>query len=134
MSGYHVISGPYTQAMSIPLLSGRAFAETDNENSPRVALISRYMAEHYWPQQDALGKRFKLGLPQANGPLVAVIGIVGDAKQAGIDVDVKSDFYLHYLQFPGSETGVVVKSASEHAVLRPTLQSQVSAIDKDEPI
>jgi putative ABC transport system permease protein len=134
VSGFHITSAAYLQTMSIRLLNGRSFEESDNERAPRVALISRYMADHYWPKEVALGKRFKLGLPQSNGALVTVIGIVGNTKQVGLDSDIKPDFYLHYLQFPGSDAGVVVRTASEHGALLHTLQQQVSAIDKDEPI
>jgi putative ABC transport system permease protein len=134
VSGFHIISAAYLQTMSVQLLSGRTFDAADNEGAPRVALISRYMADHYWPHEDALGKRFKLGLPQSNGALVTVVGIVANTKQIGLDSDIKPDFYLHYLQFPGSDAGIVVKTPAQHGALLHTLQRQVSAIDKDEPI
>src|SRR5262249_4312706 len=49
----------YFETMGIPLVRGRAFAETDVMTSPRVVVINETMAKQFWPSQDALGKRFK---------------------------------------------------------------------------
>ncbi|HZF38873.1 MAG TPA: ABC transporter permease, partial [Blastocatellia bacterium] len=58
---YRQVTADYLQTMSIPLRQGRYFNEVDNERSMPVAIINETMARQYWPGQNALGKRFRLG-------------------------------------------------------------------------
>ena len=60
------MTADYLQTMGIPLRQGRYFDETDNERSMPVAIINETMARQYWPDQNALGKRFKLGDSDSN--------------------------------------------------------------------
>ena len=46
--------------MQIPILRGRAFLSSDTADSPRVAIVNEFFAHHYWPGQDAVGKRIRL--------------------------------------------------------------------------
>src|SRR5262245_17460777 len=55
------VTADYLQTMSIPLREGRYFDETDNERSMPAAIINETMARQYWPDHNALGKRFRLG-------------------------------------------------------------------------
>ena len=56
------------------------------------------MARQYWPGQDAVGKRFKVGDPDSEVPWVTIVGIVGDVRQMGLDAPVKAEMYLPYSQ------------------------------------
>ena len=50
----------YFDTMGIPLAAGRNFTRRDDESAPRVAIVNQQLADHYWPNQDPLGKRFRL--------------------------------------------------------------------------
>jgi putative ABC transport system permease protein len=71
---YRQISGEYFETMHIPLLSGRTFNPSDRGESRPVAVVSRRLADRYWPGQDALGRRFRLS---ADGEWITVVGVVG---------------------------------------------------------
>ncbi len=60
------VSPKYFRTLGIPLLAGRDFALADDAEAPRVAIVSESFARRYWPDGDALGKRFKNGPPDAN--------------------------------------------------------------------
>ncbi|MEW6738148.1 MAG: ABC transporter permease, partial [Acidobacteriota bacterium] len=49
----------YFDTMDIDILHGRRFTTADQEQSPRVTIINDAMAKRFWPNQDAIGKRFK---------------------------------------------------------------------------
>jgi hypothetical protein len=55
------VTPEYFHLLGIPLLRGRLFTEFDIENAPRVALVNEAFARTWWPDQDPLGKRMKLG-------------------------------------------------------------------------
>lgn len=79
------VEGDYFKTTGTSLLRGRTFSEADDAHAPLVAVINRSMAEHYWPGQDPIGKRFKLGTQSLNTPWVSVVGMVADTKQGARD-------------------------------------------------
>src|SRR5262249_8786978 len=96
-SQYNTVSPTYFSALSVPLLSGRAFTEEDvNAGSP-VVVISESMARVYWPNEDPLGKR--LWVP-AEGPAE----IVGVAKDSMLHAGYAPYFYQPVR--PGNQLGL----------------------------
>ncbi len=73
-----VVSPGYMPAMRIPVLRGRDFADSDGPGAARALLVSRSMAERFWPGEDAVGKRLTLTFfPQH---VRQIVGVVGDVK------------------------------------------------------
>lgn len=52
-----VVGPGYFQTLGIPIFRGRGFAEADNAQAPKVAVIDKSLAERLWPGQSPLGKR-----------------------------------------------------------------------------
>ncbi|HEV2134973.1 MAG TPA: ABC transporter permease [Terracidiphilus sp.] len=77
------VMGDYFRAAGIPLLRGREFTSSDTARSPLVCVVSRTLAEHFWPGQDPLGKRIHWGMKETSLPWMTVVGEVGDIKQTG---------------------------------------------------
>src|SRR5207248_4631187 len=57
---YNEVAEDYFKTLSIPLVTGREFQRTDDENAVPVAIINETMAAKYWPGKDPVGQRFKL--------------------------------------------------------------------------
>ena len=115
----HSVSPNYFRAMGIPLLRGRLFDGTEPEyvlpkgviltpsnlgtlfkDYTISGVISRKMAEHFWPGEDPIGKRFHMGPPSLGLPTIEVIGIVGNTVQFGLDQGESTEFYLPLHQWP----------------------------------
>jgi putative ABC transport system permease protein len=58
---YNAVSEDYFKTMRIPLLQGRDFSDSDNESTPRVAIINEAMADRFWPGQSSIGRLFSTG-------------------------------------------------------------------------
>src|ERR1700675_1135036 len=74
------VSPDYFRVMEIPLLAGRFFNQQDTLSAPRVSLISKTMAQRYFPNQDPIGKRLTFGFPPDGDVVREIVGIVGDGR------------------------------------------------------
>jgi predicted permease len=100
-----VDSDPF-EVLGIRVLRGRVFTESDNANSPLVAIVNRKMAERYWPGQDPIGKRLRRGLLETSTPWMTVVGEVDDVKLESRDAETMPQVYQPVTQTVASE-GVV---------------------------
>ena len=130
----HTISTAYLTAMSIPLLRGRNFSDSDNETAPDVALINSTMARRFWADGDPIGKRFLWGHPDTDKKWFTIVGVVADTKLYGLDNPARLEIYYPYLQRPNSDMNLVVRSAVDPSSLTASIRAAVAAIDKDQPI
>ncbi len=94
--------GDYFPAMKTPLLRGRVFTEGDKEGSPLVVMINHKLAQHYWPGQDPIGKRLRLGTADMKSPWLTIVGEVADVKQDSPDVDTQEQYYEPVEQYETS--------------------------------
>jgi putative ABC transport system permease protein len=85
--------GNFYSAMRIPLLRGRFFTERDTANAPLVVIVNHKLAQHYWPGQDPIGKRLRLGTPEMKTPWLTIVGEVADVKQVSPDEDTREQYY-----------------------------------------
>jgi ABC-type antimicrobial peptide transport system permease subunit len=91
--------GSYFRAAGIPHLRGRDFTEADRADSPLVVIVNRTLAERYWPGQDPIGKRLKIGVPETPLPWMTVVGEIADIKETSADAETKNQFYTTPSQF-----------------------------------
>jgi len=87
------VIGDYFRAMGVPLLRGRYFTDADNANGQLVVIVNHELAERYWPHQDPIGKRMRVGLLKMHTPWMTVVGEVADAKKFSPDQDAQAQFY-----------------------------------------
>ena len=88
------IAGNYFPAMGIPLLRGRFFTEADNSaQAPLVIIVNRKLAEHYWPRQDPIGKRIRVGTEKAATPWMTIVGEIGNVKLDSPDGATLEQYY-----------------------------------------
>jgi predicted permease len=122
----------YLDALAIPLLAGRNFTRQDDESAPRVAIVNQHFAEHYWPKQDAVGKRFRL--KSAQDAWVQIVGVAKTGKYIFI-AEPPSDFiYLPYRQNPSAATILVAQSIGDAGALAAPLREVVRGLDVNMPI
>jgi putative ABC transport system permease protein len=120
----------YFRAMGIPVIRGRSFTSEDGPNTQPVVVVNQTMARRLWPNEDAVGKRMKMGTnPQT--PWSTVIGVVGDLRHAGLDVEPAAEFYIWYLQGPPVAPFIVVRTDDDPAALAGAVRTTLKSLDKD---
>lgn len=121
----------YFRAMEVPLISGRFFSASDSTKSQSVVLVDQKMAERFWPQGDAVGKRVR---QDEKDPWMTIAGVVGVVKQYGLDTDTRMVVYYPHSQAPAGTMFVVGRTATEPASMTDAIIQQVHAIDPDVPV
>ncbi len=123
-----VISNNYFQTLRIPLLHGREFTDSDREKTTQVAIINEAMARHFWPNEEALGKRFNFfGEEQ----LREVVGIVRDTTVNAVGEDPVPLVYLPLLQNYSPNATLQVRTSGNPNVVLGTVRAQVQSIDRN---
>jgi putative ABC transport system permease protein len=119
--------------MGIPLLAGRAFTSADAQGAQPVIIINQMMARRLFADGEPLGKRIKFS-DDPKVPWKQIVGIVGNMKHNGIDVEDQMETYMPFLQSPRTIIAVAIRSASDPASLTSAVRNAILEIDKDQPI
>jgi predicted permease len=110
-----VASEEYFRTLGIPLIRGRLFGPQDDLNSPNVAVISQYLANQRWPNEDPIGQEINFGNMDGNLKPLTIVGIVGDVRAQGLDRPASPVIYVDYRQRgmnANSTPTVLVRSAA----------------------
>jgi putative ABC transport system permease protein len=125
-----VASSKYFETMGIPILRGRTLSEIDQPNTPSAVVINETMAKRFWPDQDAIGKRFKFfGQDFFN----QVVGIASDSKYNFIGEDPTPFIYQATTQVYQPAVSLIVKAQNPTAVLG-TLRGEIQQLDRNLPL
>ncbi|MGB8340138.1 MAG: ABC transporter permease [Chthoniobacterales bacterium] len=128
-----LVSADYFRTLEMPLLRGRYFNASDKLDAPPVVIINQALAQKYWPNENAVGKRMRV--PTREGPVwTTIVGIVGDIHHRGLDQPVKPEWYAPLAQAPYPSVILAVRSTQEPTSLTNAIRHEVQAIDSAQPI
>jgi len=88
------VIGNFFPAMGIPMLRGRFFTESDRHGSQLVLIVNHKLAQHFWPGQNPIGKRLRIGTAQMQTPWLSIVGEVADVKLTSPDEPSKEQYYI----------------------------------------
>ena len=122
---YRVATPGYFATMRIPLRSGRLFDEHDEVNPACCALINEAAARRIFAGEDPVGRRIKLGSPAAGTPWVTIVGVIGNVRHVGLDVDPRPEVYRPYAFNPLGNPVLVIRTAVDPEGLAAVLAAKV---------
>jgi predicted permease len=123
----------YFATMEIPLLRGRAFTAQDNENAPRVGIVSQAFAKKFFPNEDALGKHVTVTLRTHD---IEIVGVVADAKYMSQREEIKPLLYTPWQQ-ERQNIGAMyfaLRTEGEPTALTATVRQAVRELDSNLPV
>ncbi len=125
------VASDYLQTMGIPLLRGRGFDSSVREDSPRVAIINETGARRFWPNQDAVGKRYKFF---RDTEWTEIIGVARDSKYNSLGEAPAPYVYVSLIQNPSPSATLFFRTNTDpNAVINP-VRGQVQALDRNLPL
>jgi putative ABC transport system permease protein len=126
------VTPEYFHLIGLSLLRGRSFNELDNASAPQVAVVNEAFAKTYWPNQDAIGKRFKSTRP--NSPWITVIGIIANARTQSLAQSEQPQLYLNVYQTVAKHVAIFLRGCLDRATILERVREQVQAIDETLPV
>jgi predicted permease len=124
---YRAVTADYFRMLGVPVLEGRDFRASD-EGRPEV-IINRTMAAQYWPGEDPIGKRLRVGALPAKQAWREVIGVFAGIKDRNL-MDAPHAEVVELTAAP-SESWVTVRVKSNPGAFAQTLRTVVAAVDAD---
>jgi putative ABC transport system permease protein len=135
-AAYILQSPAYLPAIGLPLLMGRPFNEADGEKGKEAAIVTREFAARYWPNETALGKRFRFFNKQNSNAWMTVIGVSADIvqNQQTRDEPTPPLVYLPQRQDSWSGMTVLLRTSADPNSLAVPLRTALQKIDQDLPL
>lgn len=129
---YVVESPGYLQTIDLPLLSGRAFDETDGMANHHSAIVTRQFAERFWPNQNPIGKRFRFYDDKNKpGDWISVVGVSANITQQLDSSNPLPLLFLPYREKGWGSMALVIRSTNNPIN---AVRADVQSMDKDLPL
>jgi macrolide transport system ATP-binding/permease protein len=121
---YNEVSEGYFTTIGIPLVSGREFTRSDDENAPLVVIINETMAAKYWPGRDPVGQRLKV-----KNRWMQVVGVAKNSKyRTKLETPIPF-FYVPLRQNFSVQTGLVIRTQQSPAAILTPLAQAIQVLD-----
>jgi predicted permease len=132
--GYrHTVRENFLEAMGIPLLQGRTFLPQDNATSPKVVVVNQTFANKYFPNENAVGKRFTFDTKKPDE--IEIVGICRDAKYTRQRDEVPPTVYSSYQQDrPLANATFEVRTTGDPNAAVASVRNVVRELDANLPV
>jgi putative ABC transport system permease protein len=132
LAEFRAVSPGYFRLMEIPVLAGRELDEKDRSDAPFVAVVNRALARRFWPGEDPVGRRIRIG--PDGGVELTIVGVVGDVRQLRLESEPEPELYFPYEQAPSGTLTLVVRADRSPENLAPTMRAAVRAVEREQPV
>jgi putative ABC transport system permease protein len=124
----HIVGPRFFETLDIRLLRGRGFTAQDAPEGLKVAVVSRALAERYWPKGDALGRRIRKG---AEGPWLTIVGIADDVRHTALaqSAPTDPDLYMPLAQNAPMPFNLLLRTATEPQRIAPAVKERLRKAD-----
>jgi len=136
---FRTASPEYFRAAGIPVLRGREFQSTDRTGSAFVVILNKTLADYLFPGRDPIGQRIAwtgevLKFIGVSGEWRTVVGVVGDTRDAGLDVPPRPIVFQPFAQEMTFQGGLVIRASRAAPALITAATRVVRAITPNEAI
>ena len=133
--GYiHQVRENFLEAMQIPLLAGRTLKAQDDAKAPKVVVVNQTFAKKYFPNENAVGKRFTFDTTKPDE--IEIVGIARDAKYTRQRDEIPPTVYSSWrqeLRAMGGST-VEVRTTGDPGASVAAIRQAVHEVDANLPL
>ncbi|HEY1901278.1 MAG TPA: ABC transporter permease [Terracidiphilus sp.] len=129
------VSAGYFGAFHIPLISGRSFAPDDDLHAQPVAMVSRAFAARYFPGENPLGKRIRMGAAGPNQtPWLTIVGVLGETTYSLWDRSRPAAVYMDEQQLPQDGITYAITTRGDPLAIAPAVRKTLATLDSGIPL
>ena len=123
-SSYLEVTEDYFKTLTIPILVGREFQRTDDENALPVAIINETMATKYWPGKDPIGQRLKV-----KDRWLQIVGVARNVNYENKFEQPRTFFYVPVRQNFSVSNWLLLRTRETPAAISGALAREVKVLD-----
>jgi predicted permease len=123
------VGDDYFELMKTPIVEGRAFTTSDDENGRPVIIVNRAFADRVWPGESAVGKTLRL--QGRSGRPVEVVGVAATGKYRLLGEAPRPYFFLPFAQGERPAASILVRSSRPPGPLLEEIQKRIARIQPD---
>jgi predicted permease len=122
------IAPNFFKTLRIPFVGGREFTDSDRKDTAKVAIVNEAMAKQFWPNENAVGKRFHFF---GETELREVVGVVRNTVVNAIGEDPQPLAFLPLPQDYSPAATMQVRTTSQPEPVIATVRSNVQSLDRN---
>ena len=126
-----VASADYFRTIGVPLVRGEIYRDADRDTVDVPVVISKRLAETYWPNADPIGGEVSLN---GGRRWFRIVAVVGDVHQNGPANSIADQIYLPYFVIGNSDIRVLIRTNGDPQAIVPTLRTAVRELDERQPL
>jgi putative ABC transport system permease protein len=128
------VEANYLETIATPLLLGRGFTPEEVRDNAPVVIVSEATARNLWPNQNPLGKAFRVERPARDGsqvvfPAAHVIGVARDNQIYRVGQIPRLFFYAPKSLAGGMDTSLLARTAGDAASLKESVRKEAYALE-----
>jgi putative ABC transport system permease protein len=128
---WRTVTPDYFRTLGIALIEGRFFSESDAAERPRAGIVDDRLARLVWPNQSAIGRRFRF---PGQGPWTEVVGVVRHIRHDGLGIDQRPQVYWNYQQRAQPRMALAVRTNQDPQLLAASVTAVFHETDPDQPL
>ncbi len=135
MSQITAASATHFATLGVPLVAGRAFANTDRSTAPLVAIVNQAFVAKFLPGKDALGRRVSTGSSDRPSPPMEIVGVVANTQNRDMRNPPSPEIFVPlHQQTLNNQLFLLVRSDGDAGAMLPVVRQQLASIDPDQPV
>jgi predicted permease len=127
MANAALVSPGFFRTLGVPLLRGREFGPNDDIHHPRLVVVNSALAEHLFPNSDAVGKTIRFAvMPDYQN--LEIVGVVRNARMFDLHNAETPVIFLSYLQYPPLWGNLIVRTGESPEALAKTIGHEIDSL------
>jgi putative ABC transport system permease protein len=128
------VSQGYFESLHIPIVTGRGFTQSDSFDSLPVAVVSEGFVAHYFPDQNPLGHRIRLGGANTHDPWLTIVGVARETNYSMWLPTQEAAVYMNAAQMPLEGATYFLTTRGDPASLAPAAHKALASLDPALPL
>jgi predicted permease len=130
-AGANVVGSNYFSTFGIPIVRGREFTSADNSSEHPVLIVNETLARRYWPGQDPIGNRVRVGdgCEKGQGTTAEIVGIAKDAQYAALGPSIQPYIFYPFEQHFVRYVALVIQTDNNPVGLASVLRRELRGVD-----